>query len=102
MSPSESSNAYQVKMAAVFKGQGDDVESARAAAQSAAESSVYGGDWSLESTEPIGGLDAKQQLRCEFTITSIISAASPDDAIDIAVEQLSSDWEVAGEPIPVS
>ena len=97
----EEANAFEVTMAAVFEGVGDDMEAALSSARASAEDTVYEGDWEMDEGKLLQGPDSKGRYRFEFSAIGVVEADNVEEAIDIAVSGLSDDWELVGDPMPV-
>ena len=97
----EEANAFEVTMSAVFEGKGDDAESALAAARRLAEDSIYDGIWELDEGKLLGEPKAGGRNPVEFTAVGLVQADSIEEALDMAASELSDDWDIVGEPVPV-
>jgi hypothetical protein len=97
----EEANAFEVTMIAVFEGKGEDPEVGLSSARTLAEESLYDGEWDLDAGKLIGEPDASGRMHFEFTAIGVIEADSLEEAIDIAATELSDDWDLVGDPIPV-
>jgi hypothetical protein len=97
----EEANAYEVTMAAVFEGQGDDSEAGLISARTNAEESIYDGDWELSDGKLVAEPDTSGRMYFEFMAITVVEADSVEEAIDIAASSLSDDWELVGEPTPI-
>jgi len=97
----EDANAFEVTMSAVFEGKGDDAESVLTSARRLAEESVYDGIWELDEGKLVGEPKAGGRTPVEFTATGLVQADSMEEALDMAASELSDDWDIVGEPLPV-
>ena len=97
----EEANAFEITMSAVFEGRGEDPEAGLISARTLAEESLYDGEWDLDEGKLIGEPDSSGQMHFEFTTIGVIEADSLEEAIDIAATELSDDWDLVGDPVPV-
>jgi hypothetical protein len=96
----EEANAFEVTMAAVFEGYGDDSEAGLISARANAEESIYDGEWELSDGKLVAEPDASGRTYFEFMAVTVVEADSVEEAIDIASSSVSDDWELVGEPTP--
>jgi hypothetical protein len=96
----EEANAFEVTMAGVFEGYGDDSEAGLSSARGNAEESIYDGEWELGDGKLAAEPDDSGRMYFEFTAVTVVEADSVEEAIDIAASSLSDDWELVGEPTP--
>ena len=97
----EDANAFEVTMSAVFEGEGEDMDSVVAAARRAAEESIYDGIWEVDEGKLAGEPKSSGRTPVEFTATGLIQADSIEEALDMAASELSDDWDIVGDPMPV-
>lgn len=97
----EEANAFEVTMSAIFEGRGEDPETALSSARIIAEETIFDGEWDLDDGKLVGEPDAKGRMHFEFLAVSVIEADSIEEAIDTAASELSDDWELSGDPMPV-
>ena len=95
----EEANGFEITMAAVFEGRGDDVAVATASARALADETIFDGDWELDEGKVVS--EAEGRIKVEFTATAVVEADSVEEAIDIAAGELSDDWELVGDPTPI-
>ncbi|HLY28475.1 MAG TPA: hypothetical protein VKQ72_19160 [Aggregatilineales bacterium] len=97
----EDANAFEVTMSAIFEGKGEDADAVLESARRAAEESVYDGLWEIDEGKLAGEPKANGRTPVEFTATGLIQADSMEEALDMAASELSDDWDIIGEPLPV-
>ncbi len=97
----EDANAYEVTMSAVFEGKGEDVDGVLASARRLAEESIYDGIWELDEGKLLGEPKAGGGVPVEFTATGLVQTDNMEEALDMAASELSDDWDIIGEPLPV-
>ncbi len=97
----EEANAFEVTMAAVFQGYGADPETGLAQARTAAEETIYEGEWELNEGKLVSGPDASGSMDFEFTAVGVVETDSMEEAIDLAASSLSDDWELVSDPVPL-
>ncbi len=97
----EDANAFEVTMAAVFQGFGGDPETGLAQARSAAEETIYEGEWELSEGKLVSGPDASGTMYFDCTAVGVVESDSVEEAIDLAASGLSDDWELASDPVPL-
>ena len=97
----EEANAFEITMSAVFEGRGEDPEAGLISARTLAEESLYDGEWDLDEGKLIGEPDSSGRMHFEFTAIGVIEADNLEEAIDIAATELSDDWDLVGDPVPV-
>jgi hypothetical protein len=97
----EEANAYEITVSGVFEGRGTDTETALASARIQAEEAIYDGEWELDDGKLVGEPDATGIMHFEFTAIAVVEVDSMEEAIDVAMGELSDDWDLVGEPTPV-
>jgi len=97
----EDANAYEITMAGVFTGYGEDDKAALASARALAEDSIFEGAWEIDEGKPISEMNEAHRMQFEFAATGVIQAMSAEEALDLAAEELSDEWELVGDPTPV-
>src|SRR5688572_11766577 len=64
----EDANAYEITMAGVFTGYGEDDKAALISARALAEDSIFEGEWELDEGKPVSELSDANRMQFEFSV----------------------------------